>query len=157
MLLCAELHIYSDHMNILHVGDSSEQRLRLISYVDEYGPNIHHIEGPRNVIADTFSKLLRKDAPSTLVGKKATHIVSDSELKSLYLSLIDYEEILQCFLNLPCCLFNNEKEERPKKCRKYSAIYFHWHIMDTIILVIPMLSIAISTSLRTWLKTVPWI
>ncbi len=59
--------------------------------------------------------------PSTLVGKKAAHIVSNSELESLYSPLIDDEEILQCFLNLPCCLFNNEKEERPKKRRKYSA------------------------------------
>jgi hypothetical protein len=59
--------------------------------------------------------------PSTLVRKKAAHIVSNSELESLYLSLIDDEEILRCFLNLPCYLLNNEKEERPKKCRKSSA------------------------------------
>jgi hypothetical protein len=32
-LLGAELHIYTDHMNILHVGDLSEQ-LCWISYVD---------------------------------------------------------------------------------------------------------------------------
>ncbi len=81
MLLGAELHIYTDHKNILNVGDLSEQRLHWISYVDEYGPTIHYIEGPRNVIADTFSRLLRKDVPSTLVGKKAAHIVSDSELE----------------------------------------------------------------------------
>ncbi len=55
------------------------------------------------------------------MGKKAAHVVSDSELESLYSSLIDNEEILQCFLNLPCCLLNNVKEKRPKKCRKYSA------------------------------------
>jgi hypothetical protein len=121
MLLGAELHIYTDHKNILNVGDSSERRLCWISYVDKYGPNIHYIEGPRNVIVDTFSRLLPKDVPSTLVGKKATRVVSNSELESLYLSLIDNEEILQCFLNLPCCLLNNEKEKRPKKCRKYSA------------------------------------
>jgi hypothetical protein len=41
------------------------------------------------VIADSFSRLLHKDVPSTLVGKKAAHIVSDSELESLYLSLIN--------------------------------------------------------------------
>ena len=59
--------------------------------------------------------------PSTLVGKKAAHVVSDSELESLYSSLINNEEILQCFLNLPCCSFNKEKDKRPKKCRKCSA------------------------------------
>jgi hypothetical protein len=122
MLLGAELHIYTDHKNILNVGNSSERQLRWISYVDEYGPNIHYIEGPHNVIADTFSRLSCKDMPSTLVGKKAAHVVSDSELESLYSSLIDGKEILQCFLNLPCCSFNKEKEKRPKKRRKCSAV-----------------------------------
>jgi hypothetical protein len=68
-----------------------------------------------------FQDFLHKDVPSTLVGKKAAHVVSDSELESLYLSLIDDEEIIQCFLNHPCCLLDNEKEKRPKKLRKYSA------------------------------------
>ncbi len=94
MLLGAELHIYTDHKNILNVGDLSEQQLYWISYVDEYGPTIHYIEGPRNVIADTFSRLSHKDLPcSTSVGNKAAHVVSDSDLESLYSSLIDDEEI----------------------------------------------------------------
>ncbi len=79
MLLGAELHIYTDHKNILNVGNLSEQRLRWISYVDEHGPNLHYIEGPCNVIADTFSRLSHKDVPSTLVGKKAAHIASNSK------------------------------------------------------------------------------
>jgi hypothetical protein len=78
MLLGAELHIYTDH-KILNVGNLSQQRLRWISYVDEYGPKIHYIKGQRNVIMDTFSRLLHKDVPSTLVGKKAAHVVSNSE------------------------------------------------------------------------------
>ena len=92
--------IYTDHKNILNVDNLSEQQLRWIPHVDEYGPTIHYIEGPHNVSADSFSRLSRKDVPSALVGKKATHVVSDSELESLYSSLIDNEEILQCFLNL---------------------------------------------------------
>jgi hypothetical protein len=63
MLLGAELHIYADHKNILNVGNLSEQQLCWISYVDEYGPNIHYIEGAHNVIADTFSRLSHKDVP----------------------------------------------------------------------------------------------
>ncbi len=57
MLLGVELHIYTDHKNILNVGDLSEQWLCWISYIDEYGPTIHYIEGLCNVIADTFSRL----------------------------------------------------------------------------------------------------
>ena len=41
MQLGAELHIRTDHKNIFNVGDSSEQHLQLISYVDEYSPTLH--------------------------------------------------------------------------------------------------------------------
>jgi hypothetical protein len=71
---------------------------------------------------DKFSRHLRKDVPSTLVEKNTTHIVSNSELESLYSSLADDKEILGCFLNLPCCSFNKKKEKRPKKCRKCSSV-----------------------------------
>ncbi len=67
MLLGAEMHIFTDHKNILNVGNSSERRLRWISYVDEHGSTLHYIEGPRNVIADTFSRLSRKDVPAIRV------------------------------------------------------------------------------------------
>jgi hypothetical protein len=94
MLLGAELHTNTDHKNILNVGNPSEQRLRWISYVNEYGPTIHYIEGLHNVIVDTFSRPLCKHVPLTLVGKKAAHVVSASELESLYSSLTDDKEIL---------------------------------------------------------------
>ncbi len=48
MLFGADLHIHTDHRNLLNVGDSSERRLRWISYVDEYGPTLHYVEGPLN-------------------------------------------------------------------------------------------------------------
>jgi hypothetical protein len=44
MLLGAELHIHNDHKSILHIGDSSQRRPRWISYVDEYGPELHYVE-----------------------------------------------------------------------------------------------------------------
>ncbi len=50
MLLGAELHIHTNHKNILNIGDSSQQ---WISYVDEYGPELHHVEGSANVEADS--------------------------------------------------------------------------------------------------------
>ena len=52
MLLGAEFHFPTDHKNILNFGDSSQQRLCWISYIDEYGPELHYVEGSCNVIAD---------------------------------------------------------------------------------------------------------
>ena len=71
MILGAELHIHTNHKNILHIGDSSQCRLRWISYVDEYGPELHYVEDSANVVADTFLRLAWKDTPTPpVVGKK---------------------------------------------------------------------------------------
>jgi hypothetical protein len=46
MLLGAELHVPTDHKNVLNIGDSSQRRLCWILYVDKYGPELHYVEGP---------------------------------------------------------------------------------------------------------------
>ena len=83
MLFGAELHIHTDHKNILNVGDASEHHLQWISYINEYGPTLHYVEGPLNVIADTFSRLSCLDDTSALVGKKA--ITEDSDSASYFI------------------------------------------------------------------------
>ena len=79
ILLEAELHVHTDHKNILNISDSSQQRSHWISYFDEYGPELHYVEGPHNVIVDTFSRLLHNDESSPLAGKKAANVISNSE------------------------------------------------------------------------------
>ena len=128
MLLGTELHIHTDHKNILNVGDSSKRRLRWISYVDEYGPTLHYVEGPLNVIADTLSRLSRIDInndSSALMGKKAASVVSDSESTTEHSSLIDDREILECLLNLPCLHLKKKESKRPKKRRKLEQNSHH--------------------------------
>ncbi len=112
MLLGAKIHIHTDHKNILNVGDSSEQCLQLISYYDECSPILHYVEGPRNVIADTFSRLSRQDGTSAKVGKKA--ITEDSELA--YYSFADEKDIFDCHINLPC--LSSDKKQKQQKSRK---------------------------------------
>jgi len=124
MLFGADLHIHTDHQNLLYVGDSSERHLRWISYNDEYGPTLHYVEGPLNVIADTLSRLTRNDInidSSALVGKKAASVVSDSECMAGHSSFID-GEILECLLNLPCLHLKKNESKRPKKRRKLNRI-----------------------------------
>ena len=121
MLLGAELHIHTDNKTIHNVSDSPERHLRWISYVDEYGPTLHYIEGPRNMIAHTFSRLS--------LGKKAAAVVSNSESETEYSSLNDDREILECLLNLPC-LYNKKKESKRSKKRRKLNYYHHQHQID---------------------------
>ncbi len=78
--------------------------------------------GPRNVIGDTFSRLSRNDESSTLVGTNAANVISDSESdndnESLYSSIIDNKEILDCLLSLLCISSNKKQKRRHEKCRK---------------------------------------
>jgi hypothetical protein len=82
MLLGAERLAHTYHKNILSIGNSSQQRLCWISYVDEYGPGLHYVDGLQNAIDDTFSRLLCSNERSPLVGKKAANVVSYSASKN---------------------------------------------------------------------------
>jgi hypothetical protein len=108
---CWTLYSHSSQ-SILNVGDSSEQCLQWISYVDEYSPTLHYVEGPCNIIADTFLHLSRQDDMSAIVGKKA--ITEDGEL--VYYSSADDREIFVCLLNLLCLSLN--KKQKQQKSRK---------------------------------------
>jgi hypothetical protein len=115
MLPGTELHIHTDHKNILNVGDSSERRLQWIPYIDEYSPTLHYVERPRNVIADTFSRLLRQDDTSAIVGKKA--ITEDSKLANY--SFSNDKEMFNCLINLPCLSSDKKlnQQKSSKRCK----------------------------------------
>ena len=105
MLLGAELHIHTDHKNILHIGDSSQRRLHWISYVDEYGLELHYVEGSANVVADTFSHLSRSDTLTSSTVGKEHHLAADNNTSEFdygtpldnFFSLTEESEMLECF------------------------------------------------------------
>ncbi len=108
MLLSAELHIHTNHKNILNIGDSLQCRLRWISNVDEYDPELHYVEGSANGVADTFSRLLQKDSPaSPTVGKKqpAEHGIEEDDVNETpcdnYFSWVNDREMFECCKFLP--------------------------------------------------------
>ena len=105
MLLGAVMNIHTDHKNILMLGDSSQRRLQWISYVDEYGPTLHYIKGPSNVIADTFSRMpMKTTTPLTMVGKEESNV----DPLECHFSVTDDRDMMQCIAYLPAeeCYLN---------------------------------------------------
>ena len=105
MLLGAVMNIHTDHKNILTLGDSSQRRLRWISYVDEYGPTLHYIKGPSNVTADTFSRMpMKTTTPLTMVGKEESSV----DPLECHFSVTDDRDMMECITYLPAeeCYLN---------------------------------------------------
>ena len=64
-----EIIVYSDHKNLVHAATVSESQrvMRWRLLLEEYGPDIRHIKGVDNVVADAISRLpmANDDEPST--------------------------------------------------------------------------------------------
>jgi hypothetical protein len=124
MLLGAELHVHTDHNNILSIGDSSQRCLCWITYVDECRPELHYVEEPRNVITGTFSRHLHSYVSSPLVRKKATNVVSNSESnnrnESSHSWLMDDRDIIDCLMNIQC--FSSRKKRKREQQNAESVL-----------------------------------
>jgi hypothetical protein len=59
MLLGHKLKIYSDHTNLINLTTviKSSQIQRWQWTIEEFGPDLEYINGPRNVVADALRRL----------------------------------------------------------------------------------------------------
>jgi hypothetical protein len=127
MLLGADIHIHTDHKNLTFENLQTQRVLRWRAYLEEYSPTLHYIEGPKNVIADTFSRLHRQDETPVLEGKNV-HIAPNvtrrpslnrkisnntNKMQDAYYSILEDKELVDCFLALPNeeCYLNLPFEE----------------------------------------------
>ena len=121
MLLGDEIHVHTDHKNLTFDNLSTQRVLRWQSYVEEYSPKLHYIEGPKNILADNLSRLHRLPTPTELSTAPSPVPVSekyepdevdgyfiDDEIEAFH-NALDYssvsepliEELIDFYLNLP--------------------------------------------------------
>ena len=76
-----EIHVYSDHKNLVYEATLSESQrvMRWRFLLEEFGPHIHHIAGIDNIVANTLSRL-----KCTNTEEDENDIPTDNKLQELY-------------------------------------------------------------------------
>ena len=112
MLLGANIHVWTDHKNLTFDTLKTQRVLRWRNKVEEFSPQLHYIEGPKNILADNLSRLQRLITPAQLAeGKNLVEPITDDEEDNelAFLQEIEHSGILdneiqdslECYLNLP--------------------------------------------------------
>jgi RNase H-like domain found in reverse transcriptase/Integrase zinc binding domain/Reverse transcriptase (RNA-dependent DNA polymerase) len=91
-----EIQVFTDHRNLTYSTLNSQRVLRWRLYIEEFGPKFHYVKGQDNVLADAFSRLPSKH--SEVLQQQLNLPNPDSES---FFSILDDEELLECFLNHP--------------------------------------------------------
>jgi hypothetical protein len=85
MLLGHKLKIHTDHKNLINLMmvSKSPQIQRWQWTIEEFGPDLEYINGPRNVVADALSRLDTEMSHSTLNSNAILELFENSDVKSL--------------------------------------------------------------------------
>ncbi len=57
ILLGHQIRVYTDHQNLTYKSFNTERVLRWRLIIEEYGPELIHIKGDKNIVADALSRL----------------------------------------------------------------------------------------------------
>jgi hypothetical protein len=66
MLLGADIHVFTDHKNLMFDALKMQRVLCWHTKIEEFSPILHYIEGPHNILADNLSRLLCLITPAQI-------------------------------------------------------------------------------------------
>jgi hypothetical protein len=112
MLLGADIHVFTYHKNLMFDTLKTQCVLCWHTKIEEFSPMLYYIKGPRNILADNFSRLHHLVTPAQITkGKKLidlAEVPNEEEDKAYFLDqeysdLYDDDvcECMECYLNLP--------------------------------------------------------
>ncbi len=71
MLLGANIHVFTDHKNLMFNTLKTQRVLHWHTKIEEFSPMLHYTEGPCNILADNLSRLHCLVTPAQIAeGKK---------------------------------------------------------------------------------------
>ncbi len=70
MLLGAEIHVFTDHKNLMFDTLKTQCLLRWHTKIEEFSPMLHYIKGPRNILAHNLSRLHCLVTPAQIAEEK---------------------------------------------------------------------------------------
>jgi hypothetical protein len=71
MLLCADIHVFTDHKNLTFDTLKTQCILCWHTKIEEFSCMLHYIKGPRNILADNLLRLHCLVTPGQIAeGKK---------------------------------------------------------------------------------------
>jgi hypothetical protein len=70
MLLGANIHVFTDHKNLMFDTLKTQRVLRWRTKIEEFLPMLRFIEGPHNILADNLSRLHCLVTPAQITGRK---------------------------------------------------------------------------------------
>ena len=85
ILLGYKIEIFTDHKNLVHETTlmSSDRCMRWRLIMEEYGPDIHYIPGPDNVVADALSRLPMVDNDASAKQLFARHAQKNKQTEDV--------------------------------------------------------------------------
>ncbi len=111
---CRELHVHTDHQNLIHNTLTSQRVLRWRLYVEEFNPIFHYIKGSTNTFADALSRLPAHEGQTSVQATpfdsskcsprehmSSFHYDEDDLHDHSFSTMVNNEELLQCMLNFP--------------------------------------------------------